>query len=121
MKIEIPKKSHLPRLRKIAIKLWFEKCLKSKCEVCGQPANQVHHYYYKSSYGHLMFDLDNGISICQKCHAVLHWRDPKRIEEQIIAKRGISWYNRLKKRSQQKPVGSYQTKKYYKDIIEKLK
>ena len=108
------------QLRKRADKLWYELLLKPECEICGKPARQVHHFYYKSSYGHLRYDLDNGISLCQSCHFVLHHQDPKKIEALIIENRGKKWHNKLQKKAQTPPPPSYQTIKYYEDIIKKL-
>lgn len=107
-------------LRKQADRLWFKRHLKKKCEVCGEPAIQCHHFYYKSNYGHLRYDEDNAISLCRGCHFLLHHQDPKRIEEKIIEKRGKKWYNNLKKKAYTEPKGSYQTIKYYEDIIKEL-
>jgi hypothetical protein len=37
------------------------------CEVCGAPANQVHHYVKRAN-RRVRFDLRNLISICPRCH-----------------------------------------------------
>ena len=108
------------KLCKQCDKLWYQKLIKPQCEVCGKKAIQVHHYYYKGSYGHLRYDLDNGISLCQGCHFVLHSRDPKKIEQQIIAKRGQKWAKTLEAKAKELHK-SYTTIGYYKDIIEELK
>ena len=108
------------RLRDKADKLWYLKYLKEKCEVCSAPAVQVHHYYFKSSFGHLRYNEDNGISLCQKCHYLLHTRDPKGIEDKIIKARGQKWLDRLKKKAYTKPKAGYQTIGYYKGVIEEL-
>lgn len=107
------------KLRKQCDRAYFKKLLKPECEVCGKPSIQVHHFYYKGSYGHLRYDLSNGISLCQGCHFVLHARDPKKIEEQIIKVRGIEWYETLKKKSRENPQ-SYQKISYYKEILKQL-
>ena len=108
------------KLAKTADKLWFIKCFKPNCEVCGTKAVQVHHFYYKGSYGHLRYDLDNGISLCQGCHFKLHFQDPKRVEEQIVEKKGKVWYNRLNKKSKERSM-SFQTISWYNKQIELLK
>jgi len=112
-------KSKKAKLRSEADNLWFRVNLKDKCEVCGEKAIQVHHFFYKSSYGHLRYDNDNAISLCQKCHFILHHQDPKIITDKIIEKRGKEWYNKLKEKAQEKHR-SYQTTGYYYDIIEGL-
>lgn len=106
-------------LRTKADKLWYQKCIKLLCEVCGQEAIQVHHFYYKGSYGHLRYDTDNGISLCAKCHFLLHFQDPKAIEEKIVLVRGQDWYSRLNKKSKEKHE-NYINVKWYKNAIEKL-
>ena len=108
------------RLRNKADKLWYEKCKKGKCEVCGNTATQVHHYFYKSSYGHMRYDEDNGVSLCTSCHFLLHHQDPHRIEDKIIAVRGQKWLDKLKKKAYAKPKAGYQTIGYYKGVIEEL-
>jgi hypothetical protein len=110
------------RLRIQADSLWYKKCLQEWCEVCENGrAVQVHHYFFKSQYGHLRYDLDNGISLCQGCHFCLHFKDPHIIEDKIREKRGEKWYLTLKKKALDKPKSSYQTVKWYKDNISKLR
>lgn len=109
------------RLRSQALKLWYLKYLKGYCEICGSNyILQGHHYFYRSTYGHLMFDKDNHITLCRKCHFKLHHQDPKKIEGYIIESRGTRWINRLKKKAFKRPTSSYQTIGYYQDTITKL-
>ena len=109
------------KLRKKADKLWTQKVLNLPyCEVCGSTkVLQAHHFYYKSSYPHLRYNLKNGVVLCRACHFKLHHRDPKAVEEEIIRAKGKRWYNALKKLSKIKPV-SFQTMDYYRAIIKKL-
>lgn len=108
------------RLRREADKLWFKVCLKDSCEVCGSTDRlQAHHFWYKGSYAHLRFDIDNGISLCQSCHFILHHQDPKKITDQIIAKRGSKWYSTLKKKALKRPA-NYQTIGYYQTTLKTL-
>jgi len=126
MKIPRPKlqKNTIKRLRARADKLFKEIILtrhNATCEVCGDNWNTTaHHFYYRSSAGHLRYDLDNGICLDAHCHFLLHFKDPKIIEDKIIEKRGTKWLNRLKKKSQERPT-SFQTIGYYKSQIERLK
>ena len=110
------------RLRKIADELWYRKYLKDRCEVCGcsNCILQGHHFFYKSSYGHLRYSKDNHITLCKSCHFLLHHQDPHRIEDKIIAVRGKKWLANLKKKAYNEPKGSYLTIKYYKDVIRDL-
>jgi 5-methylcytosine-specific restriction endonuclease McrA len=108
-------------LRREADKLWFRAYLKDCCEVCGKYGIlQGHHFYYRSSYGHLRYNKENHITLCRGCHFVLHHQDPKKIEQRIIKKRGQKWYANLLKESRRNPA-SYQTISYYQEVIEKLK
>ena len=105
-----------------ADKLWSMVCLEKygrRCEVCGNQANQVHHFFPKGQYSLLRYDLDNGIVICQRCHFKHHQGDPT-IHQKIIAKRGIKWYNLLEKRSKKRTT-SYKTTAYYEENIKRLK
>ena len=57
------------------------------CELCGSDYRATaHHYFYRSSYGHLRFDLDNLVILCGRCHSALHFSDPKKVEDKIIEK-----------------------------------
>ena len=108
------------KLRKQADRLWFLKYLKDCCELCGKGGTlQGHHYYFKGSYGYLRYEGDNHITLCVGCHFVLHARDPKKIEEQIIQIRGQKWAESLKKKSQEQHQ-SFQTIGYYRKIIKEL-
>lgn len=111
----------LQRLRKQADKLWFRKYLDECCKVCGSIFGlQGHHYFYKSTYGHLRYDKDNHITLCKKCHFKLHHQDPKSVESKIAEKRGRAWLNRLSKKSKERPKSSYQTIQYYNNTIKQL-
>ena len=113
-------KTKKTKLMKQADRLWFIKLFTGVCEVCGQPSNQVHHYYYKGSFAHLRYDLENGINICQVCHYIIHFKDNKFINEDIIEKRGKEWYNKLTAKAKVRPSSSFKTVAYYHKIIEYL-
>lgn len=100
------------QLKAVADKLWYEILMLKHpyCEVCGKPAVQIHHFYYKGSFGHLRYELDNGIGLCKGCHFLLHHKDPKPIEEAIISRRGAEWHNGLKEKANQRPVSFYAIK-----------
>jgi len=44
-----------------------------RCQVCGKRATLSHHLFFRSLYPKLQFNLNNGISLCKKCHAEIHW------------------------------------------------
>lgn len=109
------------RLRSKADVIWYNLLLKKKCEVCSKPAIQVHHFFPKSLYGHLRYDLENGITLCQGCHFTHHMKDDPVISQTIIKKRGTKWLARLTKKALNSPGGSYLTILYYENTIQRLK
>jgi 5-methylcytosine-specific restriction endonuclease McrA len=113
-------KAKKERARKKADKLWFEKHIRLQCEVCNKKASQVHHFYPKGNFGHLRYDEDNGISICFGCHFAHHHKGDPRIHQGIIKKRGMKWYNRLTKKANNPPKGSYDTLGWREEQIKKL-
>lgn len=114
-------KTEKQKLKSKALKLWYEKYLKESCEICGSNyVLQGHHFYFRSSYPQLMFLANNHTTLCRSCHFVLHHRDAKKIEEQIILKRGQKWHQRLKKEANQPTESSYQTIEYYQNVIKEL-
>jgi 5-methylcytosine-specific restriction endonuclease McrA len=90
-----------------------------ECSVCGEKATQVHHFFPKGRFGHLRYDIDNGVPICQSCHFKHHHIGDPRINQEIIDVRGMKWYRELEKKSKKKPT-SYQTIAWYKDNIKRL-
>ena len=109
------------KLRAKADKLWYSKYLKDQCEVCGAEGTlQGHHFYYRSSYGHLRYSPENHITLCKSCHFLLHHQDPKLVEDKIIAHRGKKWLTGLKKQAQEKQKPSYQSVAYYTKVVENL-
>ena len=112
-------KTKKQQLRSKADVLYFKVCFKEKCELCDKPAKQVHHFFPKGQFGHLRYNIENGISLCLKHHYHLHHQDPT-IQQAIIDVRGKEWYEKLRDISREKPA-SYQTIGYYKEVIEKLK
>ena len=110
------------KLRATADKLWYNIIIQEHpiCEGCGEEESiQAHHYYYKGSFGHLRYCLLNGIGLGVKCHFLLHHRDPKPIEEEIIKRRGRKWLNKLTKLSKER-LTSFQTVGWYQNKIKEL-
>jgi len=127
MKIPKPKKKSkytIPRLRRIADKLFYEIIIKLHpiCEGCNknEKSQQAHHFFPKGLYPHLRYCIDNGIGLSMACHfKQKHLGDPIIIQN-IIKKRGLKWYENLKRKSFKKPKPSFQNIVYYEKIIQKL-
>lgn len=116
------KKKKLPslaKLRKDADRLYQEVGMRGNplCEICGKPAQVIHHYVPKSVSSALRYYLPNGIKLCNGCHMRLHRSGDPEYENKIKDKRGQDWLNDLRnerKRPVKISVG------YYQRIIEDL-
>ena len=112
------------RLRSQADVLWFKACLKrygGKCELTNHDYMiQSHHFFPKSSYPMLRYDLDNGVLLTKGLHFNHHQKGDPTVHQRIIDKRGIKWYKKLLKRSHLKLRNSYTTIGYYEKIIKGL-
>ncbi len=90
------------KIEKSMLSLWGQAVFETygtNCEVCGKTANQPHHFFPRSSYPNMKYEVKNGVPLCQVCHGRLHWRQDPRINEAIIKRRGKEWYNWLNKRA----------------------
>ena len=112
-------KTKKQQLRSKADVLYFKVCLKDRCEICDKPAQQVHHFFPKGQFGHLRYNIDNGISLCMGCHFAHHHKGDPTIHAWIIYKRGHDWYQKLGDVSRETPA-SYQTINYYEKVINEL-
>ena len=110
------------RLKSKADKLWGIAIIKKWGGICycNTKASLPHHFYPKGLYGHLRYDLDNGIPLCFGHHFAHHSRGDPQVHWNIIDTRGKPWFNRLKKKALTRPKASFQTQKFYEEIIIKL-
>lgn len=53
-----------------------------KCVVCGKPATQVHHIHLRSKRKDLMYEKNNLISLCDRCH--FHQSNDLYIEQTMV-------------------------------------
>ena len=97
----------------LVFKKWGEKCL-----LCNKKAILSHHFYPKHKYRALRFNIDNGVPLCRKCHFSLHKKDPT-LSNQIVDKRGLKWYIKIKKEMEKKRIVGY-NKKWIEDEKNKL-
>ena len=91
----------------------FYQVLGLKCEVCGEPANLVHHFIEKSQSTNLRFCGKNLVPLCTSCHCKHHLRGDPAIHATILFKRGKKWYNWIQKNREIK-------KKYTLDELREL-
>ena len=111
------------RLRDEADRLWHLACIKkwgNRGFFTGQIATKCHHFYPKSNYAHLRYDIDNGVPIIWPQHYKLENYD-KSMEAEIAMKRGKVWYNRLQARARNRPEGSFLTIAWFKGHIDRLR
>jgi len=47
------------------------------CQRCGSPTSIAHHIKPVEEYPSLRFSLENGMSVCSKCHNQIHKRRPE--------------------------------------------
>jgi len=109
------------RIIKEADHLWMQLCFEEwgrMCNYCGKPAMQVHHFYRKSMYGHLRYDIDNGVPCCQGCH--LRADDSNYIDI-LKDRRGEDWYLSLKEKSFHPPKNYKNNIIWIKGELERLK
>lgn len=67
----------------------------SKCEICDNKINCLHHFFPKQNSARLRYEWDNMIPICQGCHFKHHNSFDPTIHATILNKRGFDWFNNL--------------------------
>jgi 5-methylcytosine-specific restriction endonuclease McrA len=88
------KKSKKQKLKEECVSLAMKIYLieNPKCEICGMPAETVHHFIRQSRSNHLRCDKKNLVAICNKCHARIHiGQEEAIITLQIRKRRGATW------------------------------
>lgn len=80
-----------------------------------------HHFFPKGRYGHLKFDVDNGVPLTYHFHMLHHQHSDPIVHAIIRKKRGERWYQDLLKKAEEKKPPSYKTKVWYEKQVEKLK
>ena len=54
-----------------------------KCIICGKPAKQVHHIHLRSKRKDLLYEINNLVSLCDKCHNHSSTEGLKELNEKI--------------------------------------
>jgi len=115
-------------LRKRGDRLWREKAREvwgRRCCICGDLANDVHHFKAKSGYGHMRYDINNAVPLCRSCHIKIDRGGKQRFEaeEKIEKIRGEEWREKIEEKAKKifNKGGSWKTEEWYKEQIKKLK
>ena len=63
------------------------------CQVCGKKGGclEVHHIKPFSSFPELWFDIDNGLTVCRKCHIKIHKGTMKGNKNATKNKKNLEW------------------------------
>jgi hypothetical protein len=112
----------LKRWRSKTDKLYFEKMLKDRCEICGSyDLSPVHHFFRKGTYKHLRYDEDNAITLCNKCHHEIdHGKNKLKFIFRLIWNKGLDWYFHLRKKAEKDMGSGWLTVDWYKSEYKKL-
>ena len=113
------------RLRNKADKLWGKAIMLKwgkQCIIdgCDNQAAHPHHFKPKGGYGHLRYDLDNGVPLCYSHHYRLHNVDPT-ISNKIATSKGKRWAKKMEEKGKNRPNYNIRTIKWYEDNIKRLK
>jgi 5-methylcytosine-specific restriction endonuclease McrA len=70
-------------------RLWRNAVLKRDnrtCQECGNTKGRIHahHILPKRFFPYLMFNVDNGITLCQKCHSDIHFKEDEYANKLVI-------------------------------------
>ncbi len=103
-------------------KAWSNKIKEyGMCEVCHKLKPLNAHHFYSRSIRIIRWDVDNGFCLCVGCHVFSSkfsaHKTPAEFVEWAIEKRGIQWYEELKKKKNS-TIKIYD--KDYKNILEKI-
>jgi 5-methylcytosine-specific restriction endonuclease McrA len=89
------------------------------CQSCGGKASTAHHYFPKSLYLYLYYELLNGFAICVSCHFAHHTKSDAIVHRNIEKAKGKYWFSKLEKKMKDKPA-KYGSEKWIKENIERL-
>jgi len=104
--------------------LWKQVCLNrygDRCLLTGVSPITFHHFYAKGSYGHMIYEIENGVPLSQSLHYSLHFTNRRtQIEEEIKRARGKEWSDEMYAMSKEKH-SSFKTLKWLQKENKKLK
>ena len=93
-------------LRKKLDTRWAERVKeKGYCEYCGKETHLNAHHFYSRTALSTRWELDNGFCLCSGHHVLISkfsaHKSPADFVEWAVKKRGIGWYDRLRKKHEQ--------------------
>ena len=115
------KKNHKKLLRDEADYLWRRAVIEkygNKCVICGEPAQDIHHFVSRGKSLALRVCVENGVPLCRKHHFLFHYRPDKFTGILIAFQRGKEWIDFLEEKRKEKPQMTVQ---WLESVIEKLK
>jgi len=98
------KNNERSRLIKKLDVLWANKIKEvGRCAKCGKTTYlNAHHIYSRSNFS-TRWELENGICLCSGCHTLSSkfsaHKTPLEFTEWVIDRRGVQWYDELKKKA----------------------
>lgn len=101
------RKDNRKRLITIADKLWADiiKARDGRCIYCGSSINlNAHHIFTKGRHGNLRWIVDNGVTLCAKCHTFGIHINPAPYMLKIIECCGMDRMSKLRERAKLKPA-----------------
>lgn len=69
-----------------------------KCELCGKPCTQCHHYFGRRKYS-VRWDLRNLVAVCWACHRYKCHQDYEHCRDYLIKRIGEEAFYELKLKS----------------------
>jgi len=92
------KRNKIKSARNKADRLWSKLILTlhPKCEYCGQPSADPHHFIPKSLSSALRYSIANGVGLCRKHHFIWHNQEDADIHATIVLQRGAEWIEKIR-------------------------
>lgn len=82
---------------------WSQKVIDKygdSCLLCSRELGPVHHFYSRSQYPDLAWEVENGVQLCQDCHTKIEHgnknHNQKYYKKKVIKRRGFEWYEKLR-------------------------
>ena len=99
-KKKVTKVTRKKRLNKTCLELW-SLCVRGRdrtCRNCNSDHRITAHHIRSVTHAATRFDLENGLTLCWKCHSLQKYH-PERFQDMIIEIIGQDFYEAMKKKS----------------------